>query len=323
MRRAAFFVTKLILVWALCLSLGIGSALAYAEGTVQTPDPTVPTVQNPDDDEEARRLEEERREEEARRLEEERKEEEARRLEEERKEEEARQEEARRQEEAWKEEVSRQEEEALRKEIKALCASADAAMKTPVSRSNKLKQYTYLYVGASRATKLKKSVKDSKTYFMATPGVGSEWFGETRNSKKPCLITIRSYLASRPKGIVIIELGNNDPEHIEVYVYVYKKLIKAYPKARFWFVDALPGDGPLKGGEEKNPARIAFNDRLHAEFPTRCLYGYDYLLRCPDFRTVDGIHYPASVERTLYKYLMKKLGRKIKYKKKKVIDIKG
>lgn len=199
---------------------------------------------------------------------------------------------------------------------------ANRAMQAHVSGSSKLKKYTYLYVGASRVNRLSKRVKDSRTYFYASEGADASWFGQSRFTKKPCLLVIRSYLAVRPEGNVIIELGNNDLYHINVYIHVYKSLIEAYPQAHFWFVDALPGTGKKRSGAPRNAARIAFNNRLKEEFPENCVGGYDYLLHSSGFRTLDGVHYPSSVGRTLYKYVMGKLGRKIKYSGTTVVDVK-
>ena len=200
------------------------------------------------------------------------------------------------------------------------CVMAKSALEASVTPCRRLRKYDYLYIGASRTNQIRKSVKDSKTYFEAAPGAGSKWFGQARNGKKPCLLTIRSYLAVCPRGNVIIELGNNDVRNVDVYIYVYKKLIEAYPEANIWFVDVLPGSGPKSKGKQKNEDRQAFNARLHAEFPDRCLGGYSYLLHRNDFRTKDGTHYPAFVARNLYKYVMKKLGRKISYSGKAVIE---
>ena len=61
-----------------------------------------------------------------------------------------------------------------------------------------------------------------------------------------------------------------------------------------------------------------FNDTLHNTFgswdPARggCLYGFNYIYNQPDFRTVDGTHYPDDMKRVVYEYIMKTLGRPVK-----------
>lgn len=212
------------------------------------------------------------------------------------------------------------EDDAIQMTIQQRCDLADAAMEEPVVPSTKLKKYKYLYVGASRTNRIRKGVKDSKTYFEAAPGAGSRWFGMERDGKQACLLTIRSYLDARPDGNVIIELGNNDVCNMDVYMHVYKRLIEAYPNAKIWFVDVLPGSGSSVDGEKKNQYRQIFNDRLHQEFPDRCLGGYSYILQNSKFKTKDGTHYPTCVARKFYKYVMKKLGRNIRYQGMNVVD---
>ena len=213
------------------------------------------------------------------------------------------------------------EDEYLHETVEQRIEWADEALDAFIYPDNSLKKYTYLYVGASRADKLSRSVRDSKTAFVTMPGAGSRWFGKSRFGVSPCLITIRSYLLARPDGNVIIELGNNDPQRPEVYVHVYRRLIEMFPEAHFWFVDALPGTGSGAHGASKNKERKILNNRLKEEFPQNSVGGYSYLLHSPNFRTTDGVHYPAYGERNLYKYVMKKIGRKIRYSGKTVVEV--
>ncbi len=173
----------------------------------------------------------------------------------------------------------------------------------------KFSRYEYLYIGASRSTKMKKNVSDSRTLFVTNPGASSWWFALKRRGKQPCTRTICSYLAARPTGNVIIELGNNDPFNVETYIYVYKRLIETYPQAHFWFVDALPGSGSRKKGARKNVYRMWFNTRLQEAFPSNCVGGYYFVLNSPGFKTLDGTHYTAAMEKRIYKYIMRRIGR--------------
>ena len=199
---------------------------------------------------------------------------------------------------------------------------ADEALNAFLFPDNTLKKYTYLYIGASRAYMLSRNIIDKKTVFATVPGAGSRWFGKSRDGVSPCILIIRGYLLARPDGNVIIELGNNDPQRPEVYIHVYRRLIEMYPAAHFWFVDALPGTGSGLRGASKNKLRKTFNSMLKAEFPENCVGGYSYLIHSSWFRTTDGVHYPATVQKKLFRYVMKKTGRKIRYSGRYVVDAK-
>ena len=186
--------------------------------------------------------------------------------------------------------------------------------------NRKLKKYKYLYVGASRVKQIGYSIKDPKTYIEGYPGGDYHWGFDSKynNGILYGIKLIRSYLAVRPNGIVIIEMGNNDLNDIDRYILLYRELIRRYPKAQFWFVDALPGDGrKYKKEAAKNAKRVTFNKKLHKAFPKQCIGGYSYLIKHKQFKTKDGSHYPPSVRKIIYKYIMKQLKRNIRYSLKK------
>lgn len=105
-----------------------------------------------------------------------------------------------------------------------------------------------------------------------------------------------------------IKLGSN-------YYYYDSNGIQAhFPRARLALLDMLPG----RKGAPKNSTRMWFNNTLHSTFgpwdPARggCLYGFDHMYNQPDFRTLDGTHYPDDMKRLVYEYIMNALGRPVK-----------
>lgn len=125
---------------------------------------------------------------------------------------------------------------------------------------------------------------------------------------------IRKYLTQRPDGIVISEMSGNDLENLNGYIAIYKAIQAHFPQARLALLDMLP----VRKESPKNLTCMWFNDTLHNTFgswdPARggCLYGYNYIYNQPDFRTVDGTHYPDDMKRVVYEYIMKTLGRPVK-----------
>ena len=189
----------------------------------------------------------------------------------------------------------------------------------PLSSKN-LSSYDYLYVGASKPYLLGQKVKklDKKIYFNCAPGARIDFFFYPHKGKEALLPVIRKFLKQHPDGIVISEMSGNDLSHLSEYIQIYQAIQEHYPMARLALLDMLPG----AKGLPKNKSRKRFNEALHTTFgpwdPVSggCLYGYDHLYKHHGFRTLDGTHYPDSMKRVTYEYIMKKLGRpvKIKYK---------
>ena len=191
-------------------------------------------------------------------------------------------------------------------------ADYKSVLSEPVVARLSLKKYPYLYVGASRTKNTAKAVKDKKVYFYHCGGAGFSWFFKpiTKSRKKvtPVLSVIRSYLAQRPAGTVIIDLGGNDTSNVEAYIGFYRCLEELYPSAKFRFMGILP----RAKGDPTNSSRKAFNKRLAEAFPGQVIDLYNKVYHMHDFKTVDGVHYGKKLSRQIYKLAMEKLGRRVK-----------
>jgi len=182
--------------------------------------------------------------------------------------------------------------------------------------SKDLSSYDYLYVGASKPYQMGLKLKaiDSKIFFNCAGGAIISFFFSSHKGVEALMPVIRKYLTQRPDGIVISEMSGNDLENLPGYIAIYKAIQAHFPRARLAFLDMLPGwkEAP------KNSTRIWFNNTLHSTFgpwdPARggCLYGYDHMYNQPNFRTLDGTHYPDDMKRVVYEYIMKTLGRPVK-----------
>ena len=192
-----------------------------------------------------------------------------------------------------------------------LLANMELALSNTDSVAGESADYPILYIGASRTASAAYAVRDSKVFFYHCGGAGFWWFfNKTYRSgkgKEPALQVIRTYLAGRPDGTVIIDLGGNDLYNIKVYIGFYRQLISRYPEAHFWFMGILPRAKTNK----TNRARRKFNLRLAKEFPGQVINLYDWVYRQSDFKTKDGIHYYRKFTRKIYKKTMEKIGRKV------------
>ena len=157
-----------------------------------------------------------------------------------------------------------------------------------------------IIIGASRVVHMQKEVgNNKKILYIAKSGQGYRWLVSTAS------IRLQAYLSIFPNSKVVIQLGNNDLHHRRYYFTMYKKLMNKYPKATFYFMDALPGN---KKNTEKNEKRVAFNEALAAEFPKNYIGGYDYMMKSGFNTTKDGVHYTASTSRMIYRYILSKTG---------------
>ena len=185
-----------------------------------------------------------------------------------------------------------------------------------IMSSKDLSSYDYLYVGASKPYQIGEKLKsiDSKIYFNCASGATIHFFFSSHRGAEPLMPVIRKYLTQRPDGIVISEMSGNDLDNLNGYIAIYKAIQAHFPQARLALLDMLP----VRKESPKNLTCMWFNDTLHNTFgswdPARggCLYGYNYIYNQPDFRTVDGTHYPDDMKRVVYEYIMKTLGRPVK-----------
>ena len=190
-------------------------------------------------------------------------------------------------------------------------ASLSAALSTSAPSMKRLKNYPYFYIGASRTRNTSMAVTDKKVYFYYCSGAGFDWFFTPKKKYgekvKPAFQMIRAYLAQKPGGTVIIDLGGNDLSNIDAYIGFYQKLNAMYPRATFWFMGVLPREK----GDPTNPSRKAFNEKLMEALPGQVINLYDKVYHLPGFKTKDGTHYYPKQCRKIYQMVMKKIGRNI------------
>lgn len=162
---------------------------------------------------------------------------------------------------------------------------------------NLSKQDKFIIVGASRIEDMSVAVDTNKTIFIARSGKDYYWL---KNVAYPQL---KVYLRQNEKCKVVFNVGNNDMEDISLYIQFYKKLIREYPKVKFYFLDILPG---TKSDVNKNAERRAFNRRMKTAFGSRCIGGYDYLMKT-GYSTVDKTHYTVGTSKKIYRYIFSKI----------------
>ncbi|MDO4475406.1 MAG: hypothetical protein Q4B59_01305 [Lachnospiraceae bacterium] len=180
------------------------------------------------------------------------------------------------------------------------------------SKAEVKKKQRLIVVGASRVCDMRDAVgtdrkfrydgQEWNTVFICRRGAGFDWFRDIASAK------LQAYLDIYPKSKVVIQLGNNDVSHVEdgrlgEYAALYRKLMRRYPKATFYFMDALPSMH-----EQANVRRQVYNRALRAAFPKQWIGGFDFLLALPFSPTEDGTHYQPSTSVAIFKYIRQKVG---------------
>lgn len=166
------------------------------------------------------------------------------------------------------------------------------------------KKDKYIFIGASHGVDMSIAVNSSDTIFITKGGEGLAWLKSTAG---PQLMT---YLKRNSDYAVIFQLGGNDLGKVDGYIQYYKKLIKKYPKTRFYFLENLPGDGKYSL-TYKNEAKKKYDKKLYAAFGSKCIKVYEYMEKI-GYHTVDGLHYEKKDIKKVYNHMISEIEKKEK-----------
>lgn len=161
-----------------------------------------------------------------------------------------------------------------------------------------LKEHSFLFVGDSRTLGMKDATGDSCTY-LGAEGEGYSWFSGDG------VLALADYLGSNPSQTVILNLGVNDPENINVYIDLYKKLISEYPSSRFYILSVNPLDEHADFNTTNEMIEL-FNATMKSSFPDNYLDCYSYLKET-GFETVDGLHYSNATYQKIHQFVVDSL----------------
>lgn len=157
-----------------------------------------------------------------------------------------------------------------------------------------------IFVGDSRTVGMG-SATGTSSKCIAKVGQGYSWFVSTAEAQ------LKRKLKSKPNATVVFNLGVNDIGNYQNYINRYKKLMKAYPKAKFYFMSINPVDAKYNWGwltyKQMKSKITTFNNAVKKAFPGKYIDCNAYL-RKTGFSTVDGIHYTTSTYKTIYKFIL-------------------
>lgn len=180
-------------------------------------------------------------------------------------------------------------------EASSVPAASDAAAS---ETSSSIKEHSFVFVGDSRTLGMKDAVADNCTYIGAE-GEGYEWFSSDG------ILALSDVLGSNPSQTVILNLGVNDPENINIYIDLYKKLISDYPSASFYMLSVNPLDDNSDFNTTNDMVQL-FNATMKSSFPDQYLDCYTFLVNS-GYETVDGLHYTDATYQTIHRFVVDKL----------------
>lgn len=186
----------------------------------------------------------------------------------------------------------------LDEKVPASVSSPEAATEQGGETPAAVTEHSFLFVGDSRTLGMKDAVADGCTY-LGAEGEGFNWFSTDG------ILALADYLGTDPKQTVILNLGVNDPENVNVYIDLYRELITDYTSASFYILSV----NPLDDGKDFNTTNEMielFNATMESAFPNEYLDCYSYLTE-KGYETVDGLHYTDETYQNIHHFVVDKL----------------
>ena len=184
---------------------------------------------------------------------------------------------------------------------KYVASKTKSSQKTATFKAASKKQ-RLIIIGASRVVQMNEAVStDKNVLYITKSGEGYGWFVSTALPK------LRKYLKKYPSSKVVIQMGNNDLAKTEPssafsrYAMQFSALIRKYPKASFYFMDALPSL-PLESS--RNEKRTEFNELLEKTFPKQYIGGYEYMVGNGFETGFNKNHYSTTTSRVIFNYIL-------------------
>lgn len=161
----------------------------------------------------------------------------------------------------------------------------------------------YIFIGDSRMVGMQNSIAPSDTLYIAKNGQGYAWLKSTAG------VQLQYYLKANPDVKVVLALGVNDLGNVKSYISYYKKLIKDFPKTKFYVLSVNPVNEKIeakRGYRVKNSSIESFNKKMYVAFRSRYVNTYKKMKE-EGFGTKDGLHYLEADYQKLYATIISKI----------------
>ena len=156
----------------------------------------------------------------------------------------------------------------------------------------------FIWVGDSRTVGMERAMKDGDCYIGAS-GEGYYWFSTEG------LPLMKKAILQYPDAPVILNLGVNDHENLDLYLALYRSLFEEYPDTGFYFLSVNPID-PERCSAITNEEITDFNEHMKTLFPDTYIDSYTWMM-ANAVETIDGIHYSEEDYRALHDFTLSQL----------------
>ena len=153
-------------------------------------------------------------------------------------------------------------------------------------------------VGDSRTVGMQNAVKDDCLYIGAS-GEGYDWFisdGESR---------MRTAVKEHPDAPVVINLGVNDYDNMDLYMKRYRSVTEELSDTVFYFLSVNPID-PAICKNITNEQIADFNSHLQENFPDTYIDSFTYLM-ASEISPFDGVHYSEEAYQMLHDFVVQEI----------------
>ncbi|MDD6614674.1 MAG: SGNH/GDSL hydrolase family protein [Lachnospiraceae bacterium] len=155
-----------------------------------------------------------------------------------------------------------------------------------------------IWVGDSRTVGMQNAVKDDCLYIGAS-GEGYDWFisdGESR---------MRTAVKEHPDAPVVINLGVNDYDNMDLYMKRYRSVTEELSDTVFYFLSVNPID-PAICKNITNEQIADFNSHLQENFPDTYIDSFTYLM-ASEISPFDGVHYSEEAYQMLHDFVVQEI----------------
>ena len=161
-----------------------------------------------------------------------------------------------------------------------------------------IQDHFLIWVGDSRTIGMQNAVNDNCLYIGAS-GEGYNWFVSDGEAQ------MRTAVKKHPDAPVVINLGVNDYDNLDLYIEKYRSVTEEFSDTVFYFLSVNPIDPAICKNITTEPS-ADFNNCLKENFPAAYIDSFTYLM-VSEISPFDGVHYSEEVYQKLHDFVVQEI----------------